>query len=112
MNSSPHSPIIQRFFDLMEGKDKRPVAEVFSPDAVVSDDGHTHRGSAEILSWLGGDASEYEVTSTWISSRETGTTTAVTQLLVGNFPGGRVQLVYTFEVNAAGLIEALTIVAE
>lgn len=33
MNSSPHSPIIQRFFDLMEGKDKRLVADVFSPDA-------------------------------------------------------------------------------
>ncbi|RLP83035.1 nuclear transport factor 2 family protein [Mycetocola lacteus] len=112
MTSPHHSPIIDRFFDLMEGDKKWLVAEVFSPDAVVTDDGQSHHGTAAIIDWLGGDASEYEVTSTWISSRELGAATAVTQLLEGNFPGGRVQLVYTFEVGAAGLIDALSIVAE
>lgn len=36
------------YFELMDGPDKTRVADVFTGDATVLDDGHTYRGRAEI----------------------------------------------------------------
>ncbi|RLP78108.1 nuclear transport factor 2 family protein [Mycetocola tolaasinivorans] len=96
----------------MDGPEKHLVAEVFTPHAVVVDDGHIHRGTAEILAWLAGAASEFETTSTWLETRHVAEGTAVLQLLEGNFPGGAVELTYTFGEDSAGLISTLTISAE
>jgi hypothetical protein len=81
----------------------------FTPDAVVRDDGHVHRGTDEIRAWLGAVAGAY----TW-----TATVTGVTPLdaggyevrqrLEGDFPGGVVDLRYRFTLRD-GLVSGLVI---
>jgi ketosteroid isomerase-like protein len=105
------SPAITEYFDLMDGPDKMRVAEVFTTDAVVVDDGHTYRGREAILGWLTGPASEYTTTSTWKSAEQSDTTAVVIILLEGDFPGGRVELRYEFEQEPDGLISTMSITA-
>ena len=111
MTSSDLSPAITKYFDLMNGPDKTRVAEVFTTDAVVSDDGQAYHGREAILGWLAGPASEHTTTSTRLSAEQSGATALVVILLEGDFPGGRVVLRHEFEQGPAGLINALTIAA-
>jgi hypothetical protein len=105
------SPSITTFFELMDGPDKTLAVDVLTPDAVVTDDGRTHRGRDEILEWLRGEASAYTYTSTWVAADETDGVAVVDILIEGDFPGGRVQLRYTFHLASDGLIRELTIAA-
>jgi ketosteroid isomerase-like protein len=107
--SNAVAPVITRYFDLMAGTDKAAVIDVFAPDAVVADDGRRYRGRAEILGWLTGAASEFTFTTTRVSAEQTGETTLVVNVLEGDFPGGRVELRYAFELTPDGLIRALSI---
>lgn len=109
INTQELPPAVAAYFELMDAADKTPVVDVFSDDAVVKDDGHSYPGRESILGWLVGAASEYTTTSTLLSTHEDGSATVVLQLLEGNFPGGRVELVHTFLIGPDGEIEALTI---
>lgn len=109
MDTSQLSPAVTDYFELVEGTDKSKVVDLFSPRAVIVDDGHTYRGPAEILEWLTGPASEFTTTSTWLSVDQTADTAVVVIRLEGNFPGGLVDLRYVFTTDPAGRIEALTI---
>ena len=100
---------ITAYFARLNDADKRAAINVFSPDAVVTDDGHTYRGREGILRWLGSAASEYSFTSTRLSTRITGATVTVTTRLEGNFPGGIIDLRNIFTLDAAGLITSLLI---
>jgi hypothetical protein len=105
------SPSIRTFFELMDGTDKSLAVDVLTTDAVVTDDGRTHRGRDEILEWLRGEASAWTYTSTWVAADETDGVAVIDILLEGDFPGGRVQLRYTFDLAPDGLIRELTIAA-
>ncbi|MCG2797667.1 MAG: nuclear transport factor 2 family protein [Cellulomonas sp.] len=109
MNNSNLSPMVTRYFELMASPDKTRTVEVFSTDATVIDDGHTYRGHDAILGWLSGPASEFTTTSTRLSAEQTGTRALVVVRLEGDFPGGRVDLSYTFDHDPDGLIDSLTI---
>lgn len=111
MTTTDMPPTVATYFELMDGPDKTRVADVFTDDATVLDDGHTYRGRAEIKGWLSGPASEYTTTSTRLSVQRSGATTIVVILLEGNFPGGRVELRYEFRENTDGLLDALSITA-
>lgn len=111
MTTTDLPAIVTDYFERMTATDKAPVVDVFSPDATVRDDGHTYRGRDEILAWLTGAASAYTTTSTRLSTRRDGATTVIRILLEGDFPGGRVELTYVFEVGADGTIDALSITA-
>jgi len=100
---------ITAYFARLNDADKRAAINVFSPDAVVTDDGHTYRGHEGILRWLGSAASEYSFTSTRLSTRITGASVTVTTRLEGNFPGGIIDLRNIFTLDAAGLITILLI---
>lgn len=109
INTTELPAAVAAYFELMDAADKTPVVDVFAADAVVKDDGHTYPGQESILGWLVGAASEYTTTSTLLSNRQDGSATVVLQLLEGNFPGERIELVHTFLVGPDGQIEALTI---
>ncbi len=103
--------VINDYFDLMDGDSKLAVADLFAPDAQVTDNGITYRGDAEIRGWLSGEASQYTITSTLLSAEQTGRRIAVVQRIEGNFPGGRVDLDVHFLLDPADLISTLTITA-
>jgi ketosteroid isomerase-like protein len=72
----------------------------YAEDAVVTDDGKTYRGRDEIRAWFTNAASEYTYTTELTGVRQSDETTYVaTQHLEGNFPGGSVDLDFTFTVQ-------------
>lgn len=105
------SSSITTFYELMDGTDKALTVDVFTADATVMDNGRTYHGREELLEWLRGEASEYTYTSTWVAADETDGVAVIDILLEGDFPGGRVQLRYTFDLAPDGLIRELTIAA-
>lgn len=104
-----YSPHITDYFELMDSEDRAATIRTFATDAQVIDDGKTYRGRDEILSWLDGPASEYTTTSTHLSAETNELGVSIVVRLVGDFPGGQVDLRHDFVVDAEGLIEALTI---
>ena len=90
-------------------RDVEGVLRTLAPDAVVVDDGRTHRGADEIAGWLQRGASEYSYSSTLtgVDGRDDAHW-VVSQRLEGDFPGGVVDLRFRFTLRD-GLIEELTI---
>ncbi|HEY9335402.1 MAG TPA: nuclear transport factor 2 family protein [Kribbella sp.] len=81
----------------------------YTDDAEVTDDGKTYRGRDEIRAWLARSASEYSYTTELTSTRQVDEHTYVaTHHLEGNFPGGTVDLDFTFTL-VDGLISRLVI---
>jgi hypothetical protein len=73
------------------------VSRCFTEDAVVKDEGHTHRGRAAIKTWKTNGSAKYAYTSEPIACEEKDGKTIVTSHLVGNFPGSPVDLRYFFK---------------
>ena len=72
----------------------------YTDDAEVTDDGKTYRGRDEIRAWLARSASEYSYTTELTSTRQVDEHTYVaTHHLEGNFPGGTVDLDFTFTLE-------------
>ncbi|MFD2796699.1 nuclear transport factor 2 family protein [Promicromonospora vindobonensis] len=92
-----------------EARDADRELVCYADDAVVSDDGQTYRGRAEIRAWLSRAAGEYTYTSTLTGVRQEDADhwTAVRHL-EGDFPGGVVDLRYRYTL-AAGRITSLVI---
>jgi hypothetical protein len=103
--------VINQYFQLMEADSKAPVAELFTADALVIDDGTRYRGRGEIISWLTGQASEWVTTSSRLSTERTDDEVVVVIRVEGNFPGGRVDLRNAFTLDPAERIIALSITA-
>lgn len=83
--------------------DVRDVARalsVFAPDAQITDEGHTYRGTAEMSDWLAGSATEWTYTSETISAtRVDADHYDVVRHLEGNFPGGTADLHLRFSLR-------------
>ena len=79
--------------------DGEAVSQCFTENAVVKDEGHTHRGRAAIKAWKTDASAKYEYTSEPIASEEKGGKTVVTCHLVGNFPGSPVDLRFFFKLE-------------
>ncbi|MFG2054481.1 nuclear transport factor 2 family protein [Micromonospora sp. NPDC048930] len=77
-------PIIRRYFALAGQPDKDPYLALFADDAVVEDEGRTHRGIAEIRAWRRETPLvSYEITDV----EDTPAGTVVTATISGDFPG-------------------------
>ncbi len=101
--------VIDRYFEATSTHDAHAIVDLFTPTAIVVDEGKTHRGTAEIREWQDQAASEYEYTTTIVNRVPAGDTAcAVTVRLEGNFPGGTADLTFDF-LLADGLISGLTI---
>lgn len=81
----------------------------FTPDAVVLDDGHAFRGTAEVLDFLENAGSEYTYTSTLVGGERVDDAHWVAVIHIeGDFPGGVADLRYAFTL-ADDLISELVI---
>lgn len=79
--------------------DATAVAACFTDGAIVKDEGRTHRGKSEIIAWKAETSNKYSYTSTPVAMAEEGGKTVVTCHLVGNFPGGEVDLRHIFAIE-------------
>jgi ketosteroid isomerase-like protein len=96
--------IISRFFEASDARDVDAIVACFTDDAVLTDEGRTHRGHDEIRRWRQDVNAAYEFTVEVLGDAPAATTGDltrhdVTARLEGNFPGGTVDLVHRFELR-------------
>jgi ketosteroid isomerase-like protein len=98
------------YLDAVDRHDLEASLAAFAPDAVVVDEGRSHRGD-EIREWRATAASGYTYTSEFRGLEPTDETHSVARYhLEGDFPGGVVDLRFAFTLRAGdGLIERLEI---
>jgi hypothetical protein len=102
-------PVVTRYLAAAAAKEFGSLADCFTADGSVIDEGHTYRGRAQIIGWRESVASEWTFTSTVTSSEPISEHEyRVTVHVVGDFPGGVVDLTYGF-VLQDDLIALLTI---
>ncbi|MDG4822201.1 nuclear transport factor 2 family protein [Asanoa sp. WMMD1127] len=101
--------VITTYLAAHEARDLERAMPLFSPDAVVIDEGRAHHGREAIRGWLAGAASEFTWTTTLVSlvALDEARYDALNHL-EGDFPGGVVDLHFRFTL-ADGLIKRLVI---
>jgi ketosteroid isomerase-like protein len=100
--------IVADYFEADRGGDAGAVAQCFTAEAVVRDEGRTHAGRDAIRAWKAQTTAKYIYTAEPLAIATSGGQTVVTSRLVGDFPGSPVDLRYLF-VIADGAIAGLEI---
>ena len=72
--------------------DGEAVSQCFTANAVVKDEGHTHKGRAAIKAWKTDASAKYQYTCEPLGCEDKDGKAVVTSHLVGNFPGCPVDL--------------------
>jgi ketosteroid isomerase-like protein len=101
-------PVIETYLRVAAAGDLDVLVGCFTEDAVVTDDGKTHRGRGEIARWREDVVTAFEYTTTVVESVPDGDGHLVVAEVAGNFPGSPVRLKYRFEL-AGDLISRLVI---
>ncbi|MCK0173810.1 nuclear transport factor 2 family protein [Mycolicibacterium sp. F2034L] len=101
--------VVETYLAAHRSGDQSTALKTFTPDAVVVDEGRTHRGTQEIAGWMRAAASEYTYTTEFVSATTSGASSVdVLQHLAGDFPGGQADLHFRFTLDGA-LIARLVI---
>lgn len=79
--------------------DGEAISRCFTENAVVKDEGHTHKGRAAIKAWKTDASAKYQYTCEPLACEEKDGKTVVTCHLVGNFPGSPVGLRFFFKLE-------------
>lgn len=79
--------------------DSAAVAQCFTENAIVKDEGNTYKGLAAISQWKEDSSSKYTYTSEPFAYEEKENRSIVTSRLTGNFPGSPIDLRYIFGVE-------------
>jgi uncharacterized protein (TIGR02246 family) len=102
-------PVVERYFRATDAADAAALAECFTTDGVVEDDGETLRGRDEILAWRAALASRFTYTTTVTGSRAVDADSYRVEVTIeGDFPGGKADLAFLFTLRD-DLIAALVI---
>lgn len=89
---------IARYFAADKGSGA-VVAECFTPEAIVKDEGRTYNGTAAIAKWKDDASAEYQYTTEPVALEDQDGQLIVTGHVAGNFPGSPVDLRYVFELE-------------
>jgi len=87
-----------------------PVAQCFTPKAVVKDEGRTHTGREAIKAWKEAADAKYTCTTVPFSCKLIDGVHAVQAHVAGNFPGSPIDLMFCFRLER-GLISNMEISA-
>ena len=103
--------IVNRYFVALNSNDREGLLALFTPDAVVVDEGQTWRGTSEIRTWCDNVAFKFQYIAEVLGVETDGDGDYVARTrLEGNFPGGTVDLNVRFDVEG-GQIRRLEIAA-
>ena len=80
------------------------VSQCFTENAVVKDEGHTHKGRLAIEKWKTDASAKYQYTCEPLACAEKDRQTVVTCHLVGNFPGSPVDLRFFFKLEGDKIV--------
>ena len=102
--------VIRRYLEAQDRRDTAAALAAFTPDAHVLDDGQDYRGLDAVRDWLTKASTQFSYTRTFLDAKsERPNVWLVSNRLRGDFPGGVVDLRYTFTL-VDGLIADLAIV--
>ena len=101
--------VVRRYFELDPHRDVERFVALFADDAIVTDEGETHQGTAEIRTWRSGPATKYHYTTEiWNAEALGAAQYLLTGRITGDFPGGTAALRWEFTVSGE-LISRLVI---
>ncbi|RZS66458.1 SnoaL-like protein [Agromyces ramosus] len=98
---------VHGFVDGWQGREAGKVEALFAENAVVTDQGETHRGLDEIRTWINEAINLFTTTLTFLGAREVDGMVGASYRLEGDFPGGVAELEYQFHLNDEGQIVQL-----
>lgn len=87
---------IAAYFAADQGDD---VARCFTENAIVIDEGESHKGRDAIRRWKAKTTTTFSYTTDPFAISAQGSQTVVTAHVVGNFPGSPVDLRYAFVIE-------------
>lgn len=90
---------IEAYFTADRGAGGEAVAQCFTDNAIVKDEGQTYNGLSAIKQWKIDSSAKYIYTSTPFACEEKDGVTMVTSRVEGNFPGSPVDLRYFFTLE-------------
>ena len=103
--------VINLYFAALNSRDGDALLALFTPDAVVVDQGQTWRGTSEIRTWIDNVAFKFQYIAEVLGVETDGDGDYVARTrLEGNFPGGSVELRVRFDLDG-GQIRRLEIAA-
>lgn len=88
------NPLLACFVESMNAHDSAAFILCFAPEAVVEDEGRTHRGTSEIKAWIEEAFAKYQPVLEVASVSETETGAVITGPVSGTFSGSPVVLNY------------------
>jgi hypothetical protein len=91
-------PAISAYFEA-DKLDSEAVAQCFTPNAIVKDEGITYNGSNEIKRWKAETTTKYVYTSEPLATKVESGVNIVTGRVTGNFPGSPVDLRFFFRLE-------------
>ena len=101
MNIILSSPI-EKYFNV-DRLDGMAVAQCFTSNGIVIDEGIERKGHAAIAQWRDEASSAYEYTAEPFSVQEFGDTIIVISKVEGNFPNSPVNLKYAFVLEGENI---------
>jgi ketosteroid isomerase-like protein len=101
---------VRAYLTAHTARDTATALAAYAPDAEVTDEGRTYRGTKEIRGWLERSSSEYTFTTELTGAQRVDDRQwVVVSHLEGDFPGGVVDLRYRFTLDGEDRIAVLTI---
>ncbi len=88
-------PAVAAFFQAHNTGHTDDFNQLFTADALVSDEEHQYRGPA-IKEWMDGAIAKFQPTAAITDLTQAGNQTIATAQVSGAFPGSPIQLRYTF----------------
>lgn len=90
---------IQTYFTAQAPQDGAVFAAAFAPDAIVHDEGATHRGPAQIEDWWKAAFAKYRHRAEPLDMTEAGGKLLVRARVSGDFPGSPAVLTFAFALT-------------
>lgn len=86
---------------IADTQDADAVAQCFTENADVKDEGHAYHGRAAIKKWKEAASTKYQYTCEPLACEQKDGRIIVTSRLTGNFPGSPVDLRFGFELEGS-----------
>lgn len=96
---------IQTYFTAKAPQEAATFAAAFAPDAVVHDEGHLHRGPAEITQWWQAARAKHRHRAEPLDLTEVAGKQVVRARVSGDFPGSPAILTFTFGLSAGRIAD-------